>query len=264
MYNIYIYIYTHTCIYIYIYIYTYVYTHIYVHMLRWGPPMGPITSPAWKTASFVLLEALSTNNDKNNNNNNNNNNNSNSNNNNNIIIINRKNSNNNNNHTNSNSNSWKTASFVLLEALSTKHVLELWYSHPYPCPRKLYKLPVVLFRYTKLFYKLSWAWTWVWMLQPSVGIRTRAAQTATDRQRGRQTDRKTETCVALGSAAQHGSEARVQKTFAMSDAPFKDLYEEFTRLAETRLAQNTPNDFTICYFTFIIECSIYLSYCNEI
>ena len=43
--------------------------------------------------------------------------------------------------------------------LSTIH--ELCHLYPYPCPKKLYKLPAVLFCYTFLFYKLAWAWAWV-------------------------------------------------------------------------------------------------------
>ena len=39
-------------------------------------------------------------------------------------------------------------------------------SYPYPCPKKFYKLPGVLFCYKHLFYRLSWAWAWVWMSQP--------------------------------------------------------------------------------------------------
>ena len=33
--------------------------------------------------------------------------------------------------------------------------------YPYPCPKKFYKLPAVLFCYTNLLYKLAWAWAWV-------------------------------------------------------------------------------------------------------
>ena len=40
-------------------------------------------------------------------------------------------------------------------------VPELCHLYPYPCPKKLYKLPAVLFCYTDLFYKLAWAWAWV-------------------------------------------------------------------------------------------------------
>ena len=35
---------------------------------------------------------------------------------------------------------------------------KLCYLYPYPCPKKFYKLPAVLFCYTVLFYKLAWAW----------------------------------------------------------------------------------------------------------
>ena len=38
---------------------------------------------------------------------------------------------------------------------------ELCHLYPYPCPKKFYKLPAVLFCYTNLFYKLAWAWAWV-------------------------------------------------------------------------------------------------------
>ena len=42
---------------------------------------------------------------------------------------------------------------------------ELRYSYPYPCPRKFYKLPAVLFCYTNLFYEPCWAWAWGWISQ---------------------------------------------------------------------------------------------------
>ena len=38
---------------------------------------------------------------------------------------------------------------------------ELCHLYPYPCPKKFYKLPAVLFCYANLFYKLAWAWAWV-------------------------------------------------------------------------------------------------------
>ena len=38
---------------------------------------------------------------------------------------------------------------------------ELCHLYPYPCPKKFYKLPAVLFCYTNVFYKLAWAWAWV-------------------------------------------------------------------------------------------------------
>ena len=40
-------------------------------------------------------------------------------------------------------------------------IIELCHLYPYPCPKKFYKLPAVLFCYTILFYKLAWAWAWV-------------------------------------------------------------------------------------------------------
>ena len=40
-------------------------------------------------------------------------------------------------------------------------VVELCHLYPYPCPKKFYKLPAVLFSYTNLFYKLAWARAWV-------------------------------------------------------------------------------------------------------
>ena len=39
--------------------------------------------------------------------------------------------------------------------------IELCHLYPYPCPKKFYKLPAVLFCYTILFYKLAWVWAWV-------------------------------------------------------------------------------------------------------
>ena len=48
---------------------------------------------------------------------------------------------------------------------------ELRYSYAYPCPKKFYKLPDVLFCYTSLFYKLSRAWAWVCMSQLRIGGR---------------------------------------------------------------------------------------------
>ena len=38
--------------------------------------------------------------------------------------------------------------------------IELCHLYPYPCPKKFYKLPAVLFCYTNLFYKLAWACAW--------------------------------------------------------------------------------------------------------
>ena len=37
----------------------------------------------------------------------------------------------------------------------------LCHLYPYPCPKKLCKLPAALFCYTNLFYRLAWAWAWV-------------------------------------------------------------------------------------------------------
>ena len=48
----------------------------------------------------------------------------------------------------------------VLARLPTNHT-ELWYSYPYPCPEKLYKLHTVPICYLKMFYKLAWAWAWV-------------------------------------------------------------------------------------------------------
>ena len=39
--------------------------------------------------------------------------------------------------------------------------IELCHLYPYPCPKKFYKLPAVLFCCTILFYKVAWAWAWV-------------------------------------------------------------------------------------------------------
>ena len=52
---------------------------------------------------------------------------------------------------------------------TTLHNGELWCSFPYPCPKKFYKLPAVLFHHTKLLYELSWAWAWAWMSQLTQG-----------------------------------------------------------------------------------------------
>ena len=41
------------------------------------------------------------------------------------------------------------------------YICELCHLYPYPCPKKFYKLPAVLFCYTNLFYKMAWAWAWV-------------------------------------------------------------------------------------------------------
>ena len=35
------------------------------------------------------------------------------------------------------------------------HHTELCHLYPYPCPKKFYKLPAVLFCYTNLLYKLA-------------------------------------------------------------------------------------------------------------
>ena len=52
--------------------------------------------------------------------------------------------------------------------LSFLTLLELWYSYPYPCPKKFHKPPAVPIYYAEMFYKLSWAWAWAWvrMSQP--------------------------------------------------------------------------------------------------
>ena len=55
---------------------------------------------------------------------------------------------------------------ISLVIVSPAPLPELWYSCPYPCPNKFYKLLAVLYCYTTLLYKLSWAWAWAWMSQP--------------------------------------------------------------------------------------------------
>ena len=69
-------------------------------------------------------------------------------------------------HTCGNSTGCKRSQQLQIRILCMFHALphsppELWHSYPYPCPNKLYKLRAVLFCYTSLFYKLSWAWACV-------------------------------------------------------------------------------------------------------
>ena len=78
---------------------------------------------------------------------------------------------NNNNNDNHNSNTNNTISarrqhpptlmFSKAPQGNERGAIELCHLYPYPCPKKFYKLPAVLFYHTNLFYKLAWAWAWV-------------------------------------------------------------------------------------------------------
>ena len=54
-----------------------------------------------------------------------------------------------------------TITMTITMTITTTNKSELCHLYPYPCPKKFYKLPAVLFCYTKLLYKLAWAWAWV-------------------------------------------------------------------------------------------------------
>ena len=49
----------------------------------------------------------------------------------------------------------------MIIAIIDNSYYELCHLYPYPCPKKFYRLPAVLFCCTILFYKLAWAWAWV-------------------------------------------------------------------------------------------------------